>query len=64
MAASRRPKGKGLSPLVDPKYGPVSTYMRRALYRRLKVYCVSREIPLSQAMEKAVESWLERVEAP
>jgi len=47
---------------ADPAYRPVSTYLRRTLYLRLKVYCAIRELPLHN-VEEAIESWLKLVKA-
>lgn len=44
----------------DPNYSQVSGYVPKDLARRFRIACSSEEISQSEALEKALEQWLEK----
>ncbi len=57
---------KGLDESVsrrsDPNYAQVSGYISKALAMRFKVTCTATEVSQTDALEEAVELWLEKHE--
>jgi hypothetical protein len=43
----------------DPNYSQVSGYVPKDLARRFRIACTSKEISQSEALEEALEKWLE-----
>jgi hypothetical protein len=43
----------------DPNYSQVSGYVPKDLARRFRIACTSQEISQSEALEEALEKWLE-----
>lgn len=48
----------------DPNYSQVSGYIPKDLALRFKIACTSKEITQSEALEEAVERWLEDAQTP
>ncbi len=48
----------------DPNYSQVSGYIPKDLALRFKIACTSKEIAQSQAMEEAIQRWLEDEQTP
>ena len=44
----------------DPNYSQVSGYVPKGLARRFRIACTSKEISQSEALEEALEQWLEK----
>lgn len=44
----------------DPNYSQVSGYVPKDLARRFKIACTSKEISQSEALEEALQQWLEQ----
>ncbi len=44
----------------DPNYAQVSGYVPKDLARRFKIACTSKEISQSEALEEALDQWLEK----
>ncbi|MBD1804189.1 ribbon-helix-helix protein, CopG family [Microcoleus sp. FACHB-SPT15] len=44
----------------DPNYSQVSGYVPKDLARRFRIACTSKEISQSEALEEALEQWLEK----
>jgi hypothetical protein len=48
----------------DPNYSQVSGYVPKDLARRFRIACTSQEISQSEALEEALEKWLEEEKSP
>lgn len=44
----------------DPNYSQVSGYVPKDLARRFRIACTSKEISQSEALEEALEQWLDK----
>lgn len=44
----------------DPNFSQVSGYVPKDLARRFKIACASKEISQSEALEEALEKWLDQ----
>lgn len=44
----------------DPNYSQVSGYVPKDVARRFRIACTSKEISQSEALEEALEQWLEK----
>lgn len=53
MAAGRR---------TDPNYSQVSGYLPKDLVIRFKVTCTQKELSQTDALEQAIDAWLEKNE--
>lgn len=55
----KRPPGRPKGKRSNPNYVPVSGYVSKESYRKLKIRCYELDMEISEALQIMIDRWLE-----